>query len=1035
MHPHPYNPSPPEVFDRHTAAVATPDLVGRQAIKETIRQVLVGPGRGPRAIILTGQGGNGKTRLINEALRMAQQSLAEAGPAILAGRASVDFYHIVHHTANGLAQGIYQSLSPAFSLLNNPLANYEIAHQGLARMWLSGETTNISGQMEIALQRFDEDMAATAKDRRIVLALDTVERLFYGGRRTADGPVVADAWAWLLARLPKWGDVALLVAGRTEAEPVFYDLIKALPGSVTEIHVGPFDETESLAYFDAVGACAERSHEPQIAARVRGLGTNERRLAHLLSGGRPILLALLVDYLATNVKLPDALNLPLAQVEQKLPSELAEACAELEKTLINELLMTRGIGDTLRALGRLRKGADPDLLSRVMPCSLDEARRYLKAARGFSFVKVRPSDERVFLHDEMYALLDRYVYVDEPGAAPEIARYEQGTLTYHKDQNQRVRDALNEVFAPIESKTATQIDMNRVSQLYNQRQGLLAEIAYYRLRHDPVHGYMRCYRCLREAVLTGDLLFYLQIRLEIQSYLSETGQGKGLQDLYGLNPDMLCWELDLLPVAQALIRQDAAQIEENINRLRAELLAMNAPGQCVREGVLNTLEAGYLINMCGPAGLSHSKELLNETIASIVQYLKDNPTLPKAEDWFARVTLGIAYRRRGLMYRLGGLMQAAIADYQRAARLLRQVDLRIELAITLNDMGYAMAELGNWADARALIKDALDLRRYLGPRGPVALSLNTLSLINTREGNQDSAIDYACSALAVSRATGNRYATALALNALAEAQRRKASTLEMAKVDERITLLQKARANAREALEIFTRIGDGNRQVDALIEIGCADRDWVKFRKSSASLLDDIEKLIQEGAEALREAAQKAGTAILYRKVDALVNLAWLGYFSDRHALIDEAERGTKESIPAEYFFDRTLGRPQLAPENAQLSIWPQIGKLHVVHGMVAFDQFKLIEKKPGVQFADRLPPLLEATDHFLWGLEYSILFAEDYQGMRKAKDDIYERLKVLQDSFLVAIAQQVKAVEQRNNIKESEMQRLLKARAIWCED
>jgi len=55
--------------------------------------------------------------------------------------------------------------------------------------------------------------------------------------------------------------------------------------------------------------------------------------------------------------------------------------------------------------------------------------------------------------------------------------------------------------------------------------------------------------------------------------------------------------------------------------------------------------------------------------------------------------------------------------------------------------------------------------------------------------------------------------------------------------DERIELLRRARDYAREANSLFAELGESPRQVEALIEIGCACRDWVwqLFRLTSVA--------------------------------------------------------------------------------------------------------------------------------------------------------------------------------------------------------
>ncbi|NIV39914.1 MAG: hypothetical protein GWN58_64070, partial [Anaerolineae bacterium] len=117
---------------------------------------------------------------------------------------------------------------------------------------------------------------------------------------------------------------------------------------------------------------------------------------------------------------------------------------DVEKTLLVRIYEASGaIGATLRALAWLRKGATPDLLAQLLDLrngdgtlDLHKATGYLDQAAQLALVKVRPGDRRVFLHDEIYALLDRYVLQESSEDERDVV---YGTiLAYYRDLTHRL---------------------------------------------------------------------------------------------------------------------------------------------------------------------------------------------------------------------------------------------------------------------------------------------------------------------------------------------------------------------------------------------------------------------------------------------------------------------------------------------------------------------------------------------------------------------------------------------------------------------
>lgn len=404
------------------------------------------------------------------------------------------------------------------------------------------------------------------------------------------------------------------------------------------------------------------------------------------------------------------------------------------------------------------------------------------------------------------------------------------------------------------------------------------------------------------------------------------------------------------------------------------------------------------------------------------------PFYPETILWYKKAIAALAHRVYGYLKRVQGFMKDAVNEYQKAAALLREINLRIEMATTMNDMGFAQAELGEWHNGRSNVVDALRLRRELGPRVPVALSINTLAAIDVREGQYLVACQNAERALAIFRAFSHGRGIGMVLTTLAEATRRHAGISLLLTVEERIKLLREARDYAHDANTNFAEKGEKSRQVEALIEVGCACRDLAWWIKRSSQAWDTPARLRRESQDALQEAARLAKDAgLIYRHVDALVNLAWLEFYvleedekiSENHAVWVAVEAAEK-AFPSDTEMDK---QPQ---------VWAQKGKLHVLKGNLAYRRLKqqrIIEPK-GISKIITASLEDEAKNYAL-GLDYSSRFAMDYQGIRRAKDTIFENLRRLNVAEMRVICRQVKILYPNN----SPMQVFLINRALWFGD
>lgn len=998
-------------FEHLTGAYATLNLVGRTSLVQEIEAIIRHPTPEPQVVVLMGEGGSGKTRLLLD-IRQRAASLGVQAPDAL-----IDLYHIQTHTPEGLTTILTRAFPPG------TFPHFERERHRLETLRLAGSSETHT-QSQKLLNTFIEELNNLATERKVLLTLDTAERLLYGSQQMPDSVTdVPHTWRWLVENLPRLQNCVILLAGRPQTDRLYQELKAALPHHVHPKTVGPFTIEESLAYFEAVAHRAEATGDKATASRVAELTPQERQLAHFFADGRPILLALVIDHLMTAApqeKLFDASHGTIVTQEE---------LQRFEQALLRRFRQTaREIGDTIIALGRVPKGADADLLARIMGLSQDEAQILLNKVKQLSFVKQRPADQRIFLHDEIYALLKRLVYADPDDAiaarlvAAEIQEYYAAHL-------QRVRGKLDTLFTPIEQGATAPLVVAQLTELNEQRRVSLTEDVFYRLRNNAEKGFRQYYRYMREAILSGDPALDVWLHLELLAFLDEADPDGNKEVIDGLERNVVQGVLALRGSARLWAQGRYQEALTEIRRLREQGRSILTKDGSVSEASRTVWEAYISIYLGGSERLRTARQLVNEVIEKMKAVLAEDAAaaIPHSENWQWRTTaiLAFAYRVRGFLKRNLGDMHGATQDYRQAAALWRTNNIVIELATSLNDLGFAMMEQGQWDDARAVATEALELRRSLGPRTLVGLSLNTLANIELREGQYQPAIAGAERALTLFRLLENESMVGLALNTLAEAKRRLSNELPSSQWQQKIDLLQAALHHARESLGIFLANGSQNRQIESQIEIGSTLRYLVRVLRERNILHYNTPRLIQEGVQALTTAADLAGEELIYRRVDALVNLAWLGYVANDLHTMDDAIHRAEVVVPTEYWLNPATGRPDIEKDEAQALLWPQLGKLYALYGHRDFTS------QPSPVLLGQ-PMLHNLTRHYVLSIAYNTLFGKDYRDLRRVKADIYANLKRLSAEQLREVAQATQKVEEEFNLGESAFRQLLVRRALW---
>ena len=824
-------------------------------------------------------------------------------------------------------------------------------------------------------------------------------------RRLGLDPEGVEALGWLLEFLPQLENTVVLIAGRPWPERLRQDLKQALGDQLTILDLNCFDLEDTEAYFDAVAEAAQDADLGEPAERIEGIPKDVREVIWRYTEGRPILLALMIDYLVVADELLPRVKEPVEEVRQRTKEELERIREEIEADLIRFWQETgRRADQAVVALAWARKGMDAELLARVAELrrkdgkwDAEQAQEWLDGIRDLSFVKIRPADNRVFLHDEMYDLLDRHVLAQMTEERRE--RVYSAILDCYGEKVLAQRERVRELWTPRHEKKpawdTTPLGQPRppdqphelalaINWLYN----LMSEEFHYRLRRSPVDGYQTYQVYAKESFWAGQESLDHLLRSEILLFLDKY---RGEDALDGVRRGEV--EIDLsLRRLERYNRTRYPQAREYAQRIRDECADLLQEAGFLAQVRLDILE-GESLSYLG-SDFTQAESLLQGAISALQEF----EPATDLERWQWPILLAEANNNLGYLYRTLGWFQRAVDIYGKAVaawrRLeqeekddLRRMALRAQHANTLNNLSWARAEMGDFEEAGFDVKDALSMRKVLGPRAPVAFSENTLGLILTREGNPGDAQLHCARALGIFRDLEQPRGIGLASIALAESLRRDSSTEHRYAPEESADLLRRAEQHATDAVEIFReQVLERPRLVEALVEQGCVYRQWAWLRPYYTSDQDPgQEELAGRSEVALKESVEVAGKELLYRGVDAQVNLAWSYYFTRK---LDDAENEARqaiEHIPSEYYIAAGQGMPDLALPH--VFFWVQLGKAHLLLGEIA-----------GSRFLDqgRQEALRDVGEHYTLSLAYDALFAPDFRDLRRGMQRMYVRLRKL---------------------------------------
>lgn len=916
-------------------------LVGRRAEVERLRQYLHDRGA-MHVVYYVAPGGIGKTRILEELMKMVQ----EAGPGFRTS-GIVDLYHTDTHSTSDVERVMMEQLDPEGK--HFPHYREERRHFEQLRE-LGADPTVIEAHRAHLVEAFIADCRDLALDsKKLVLCFDTIELLQHesslveemAGLEAVDTRVKV----WLLRTLPRLNNVLIIFAGRPKPQlpgeqedpqaRLEADMRAAFGERLDIVRLEPFTLDETREFLDEVTdhRATELLPDELIPA------------IQAITGGRPILLHLIVDLLRTLLleprRLLDCLDsyAALASAAEDDP-ELQKARGEVERILVEAVFNEAKLGVYLTYIALMPKGVNEEILQVAFGLTSPEAKALLDQLRFLSFVKefkplpgIHPHVGRLFLHDEMYRLLRL------PGVVPRLSTHER---TIARTLTERYYDPQ---IKELETQIAKAPNETERTRLREQLQKLQVERLYYLLVWDPQAGYhgrevngykYKGYKGLSEEAMgrrwTGfgmrlldEFLRFYNVsendRFPNRERLAKTG----ISEQQVLKDSLLLWVQRFFGWARY---KEAIQLAEHIFARSDEL----------------TLSEDMVSLGAVRAYWAFSKAILagqyEDNVAQEVQKALDRLlSAAKITDRAMALTSARLHLTLGYVYRLGGRLAEAARAYSDSLLAYRTArGYQNERAMALNNLAYVYALQGRLIESETLCRDGLALREELGYEYDIGLSKSTMCEIAIRQQKLEEALSYGQEAQELFQRCEDAHGLVMAYTGLGQAARQlgRHEAIWRRRPEEALKRFDQAVNYFQSALKILQEHPElrGERLTRVYNGLGCTYYDRANLIREQGDKVS-AHRFYQQAEQALQEGLKEVMPP--WAAADALEDLAEVQWGLEEGEEAEATLQRAEVLIDAKYRIVQGQGLPA-SEETPSTELWLPMGKIELLRGTMAFD-------------------------------------------------------------------------------------------------
>ena len=901
-------PSTPEVYFRSARK-----LIGRQRELDAVVAAMNATAGNTQALLFEGQGGIGKTRLLGEVRELC---LARTG--VLCTQV-IDLYLMRYHQPARIMHAIAEQLQRAadrHGIATSLRASFDAALEHFYSSLGEGADDQRAQLEQVFLTHY----GALAAQQRLVLLSDTLEKLH---------PVIPDAqqfdfrevgrlerWlANLVARLP---NTVVVLAGRPR--PRQRELFaRAFGDRLNVLGVAPFTPDETSAYIRTEFAGLVDLNDEQIA------------VLHTISAGRPVVLAIALA--CAERQIFDIMALP-ARFEQGYPDNAEQLSDAFVRLIISDLYTERiDLAQMLARAVYLRKGLRVPLLTSVVAAEgLPVKPAELAAQLGelTSFVFVKPiEDGEIILHDEMYELLLGKIGDEQ------AARWWRATIAY---LDQQIVATMTELQAP--ASPASSAPRAGYAHLQQQLQTLQVERMFYQMSLDLRRGYQNYRELSSNAIAARDDDFDAQLQEELARFFDpDTAWGHLYRKRLltsGLTWDQIVYDEGIRWVYRRINTHipgrdrysEAIALAEQVRERYRWIYDQSPLARCDLDAA--QLQAEIYI----PAKAARGAQIVQNYERLVAELTTAIAVIPVGDPdaAYAHFIQANACNYWGYYERVNEHLQSATEKYKAAIRIYRDLGPEVDSlrAVTLNNLGFAVARQGNSERGLRYLAQSLALVERTGAVYRIASTLNTQAHLYADLGQMQKALH--CALAARSLFAQFDSVRAIALNANAEGRIRGRIAEGMLDPHERDAEYARAVAAYRLAVSNFDQEGEQVRQVEVRGSLAKLLRDWGSVKGSDGD---------PERAEALAllEHARTLTSTKTARVMRCSINESMASILVDQRryaeaiALLDEAVTFLPPSLQqADHFAE--------SPETNELRLyWLRFAQIELQYALVAFGQ------------------------------------------------------------------------------------------------
>jgi tetratricopeptide (TPR) repeat protein len=776
-------------------------FVGREQEKKSFDNLLRQLPNEKWVLYLYGPGGMGKTQLLKKFIEMAHRYKDEGHIVIVPQLDSViDLYWTEHRREETLLRNIALSLAPdGFQEFFAVLQDFENeSYQEFDESGLLGQE-RLRRAFLAGYERLDVE--------RILLVFDTAEQASDSTRRFFRG---------LLHEMHEIKHQTLvLLAGRPESNAYIFDTF--LESSRIDWNIGGLTEREIKKYFKNEGIYNLTQHQiAQLARKVNG---------------RPILIALVVDWIREGNTLDELLQTQDDEFEKNLVSHVSNVKYPEDWIILFMALFDRHF--------------DQEMVPIVLPSPTLWSKGCLDNLKRFSFVKYySPSLNQKFgkwqLHDEMRDLIKKYVWPEHDMSGQTRNQAMQRIIKEYYDP--KISDQMGQNIPDKEHIKTLQLERQYYILAIDFKKGFLEYTNLAKLAEKERESGASHLEALSDEVkpyqekLTADEKRTLLLNRIIAAAYSERK----------LNPDILRvvneQKLDDWAVTQqAELRYRLAQIYARADN----------PNQVI---VLGSADDPETQQPAGEWWRWFQDQLKSKALTGQARrdFIKD----------FGRLSTTV-----GMAYRTQNRMNHAVYHFKQAITLYEMVDdAQLEIANVQNNLGYVYQRMGRTDEALAECLAALDIRKRIGKLDQLGYSYNVIGIIRVEQLRPQEAESTFKQALRCFKSAGVERGKGLVLVAYGRLLRQWAEHREggMGESHEAcIEQYQQSNELLNQAVSIFRRLGDWSNLMEALNEKGTLSRQIYQW-EDAVAYYTESQKLAKKLENEYRVADNECDFGILY---------------------------------------------------------------------------------------------------------------------------------------------------------------------------